>query len=70
MLRHSLRWALINHSQGERFYAYRLFYLCFGLWSRDEQERDDEKCYVDARQSLFHSGILTREKPQQITEKT
>jgi hypothetical protein len=36
-----------------------LFYLCFGFWSRDEQERDGEKCYVNARQSLFHSGILT-----------
>ena len=27
MLRHGLRLALVDHSQGERFYAYSLFYL-------------------------------------------
>ena len=55
MLRHRLRFALVDHSEGERFYAYSLFYLCFGFRSRDEQERDGEKCYVNARQSLFQA---------------
>jgi len=41
-----------------------VIYLCYGVWSRDEQERDDENCYGDARPSLFHSGILTFAEPR------